>query len=240
MYTNVSSHLQGCAEQVKDILSRLPSVCKKFAKYWICQARLMEREGNMEVLPMFEEAVGVVLEAMDELRTVVFEILKRKDEIQASEANEREENQIPTNDGTPESIDIPMTPKPVRAIICGEKGDSSVVKYKITATPGGPPSQQTETRRVNGQEVRFFTPVRRSVRIERSSLRYPASLQEHDLCVASYTDLISEEEGERSEEQKGGESSPSADDTPLYVYRQNEALRDKVFVKLVYDEDVSL
>ncbi|KAK5870756.1 hypothetical protein PBY51_003677 [Eleginops maclovinus] len=63
MYTNVSSHLQGCAEQVKNILSRLPAVCKKFAKYWICQARLMEREGNMEVLPMFEEAVGVVLEA---------------------------------------------------------------------------------------------------------------------------------------------------------------------------------
>jgi len=47
---------------VKGVLSRLPAVSKKFAKYWICQARLMEQEGNMEVLPMFEEAVGVVLE----------------------------------------------------------------------------------------------------------------------------------------------------------------------------------
>lgn len=227
---------KGCPpEQVKGVLSRLPAVSKKFAKYWICQARLMEQEGNMEVLPMFEEAVGVVLEPVDELRTVVFEILKRKEEIQA---NEREEDQIPTNEGTPESIDIPMTPQPVRALIFGERGDSSVVKYKITATPGGPPSQQKEPVRVNGQEVRFFTPVRRSVRIERSSLRYPASLQEHDLCVTSYADLISEEDAERSEEQEGGETSPSADNTPMYVYRQNEALEDKVFVKLVYDEDV--
>ncbi|XP_033973786.1 cytoskeleton-associated protein 2-like [Trematomus bernacchii] len=113
-----------------------------------------------------------------------------------------------------------MTPQPVRALIFGERGDSSVVKYKITATPGGPPSQQKEPVRVNGQEVRFFTPVRRSVRIERSSLRYPASLQEHDLCVTSYADLISEEDAERSEEQEGGETSPSADNTPMYVYRQ--------------------
>ncbi|KAJ4922947.1 hypothetical protein JOQ06_021268 [Pogonophryne albipinna] len=227
---------KGCPpEQVKGVLSRLPAVSKKFAKYWICQARLMEQEGNMEVLPMFEEAVGVVLEPVDELRTVVFEILKRKEEIQA---NEREEDQIPTNEGTPESIDTTMTPQPVTALIYGERGDSSVIKYKITATPGGPPRQQKEPVRVNGQEVRFFTPVRRSVRIERSSLRYPASLQEHDLCVASYADLISEEDAERSEEQEGGETSPYADNTPMYVYRQNEALEDKVFVKLVYDEDV--
>ncbi|KAF1389551.1 hypothetical protein PFLUV_G00074570 [Perca fluviatilis] len=228
---------EGCApDQVKEVLSRLPAVSQKFAKYWICQARLMEQEGNLDVLPMFEEAVGVVLEPVDELRTVVFEILKKKEEIQE---NEKEEDQIPTSEGTSESINNPMmTPKPVRALICGEKGDSSVVKYKITATPGGPPSQQTEPVRVNGQEVRFFTPVRRSVRIERSSLRYPASLQDHDLCVASYDDLISEEDDQRTEEQKHEETSLSANNTPMYVYRQNEALQDKVFVQLVYDEGV--
>ncbi|KAK5848999.1 hypothetical protein PBY51_008674 [Eleginops maclovinus] len=85
---------KGCTDHVKDVLSWLPAVSKKFAKYWICQARLMEREGNMGVLPMFEEAVGVVLKPVDELRTVVFEILQRKDEIRASEAKEREEDQI--------------------------------------------------------------------------------------------------------------------------------------------------
>ncbi|XP_070690037.1 cytoskeleton-associated protein 2-like isoform X2 [Pempheris klunzingeri] len=229
---------EGCPpHQVKEVLSRLPAVSKKFAKYWICQARLMEQEGNLAVLPMFEEAVRVVLEPVDELRTVVFEILKKKDEIQAEE-NEAEDGQISTCETPPESIinNPMMTPKPVRALICGEKGDSSVVKYKITATPGGPPSQQKEPARINGQEVRFFTPVRRSVRIERASLRYPASLQDHDLCVASYNDLISGEDNEESEEQRGGEANSEANNTPMYVYRQNEALKDKVLVQLVCDE----
>lgn len=54
---------QGCSQdQVKTVLSRLPAVSRKFAKYWICRARLMEQEGNLDVLPMFEEAVGVVLD----------------------------------------------------------------------------------------------------------------------------------------------------------------------------------
>lgn len=54
-----------------------------------------------------------------------------------SEENEKEEDQIQTAKSTPGSINSPMmTPKPVRAFICGEKGDTSVVKYKITATPG--------------------------------------------------------------------------------------------------------
>lgn len=228
---------EGCSpDQVKEVISRLPPVSQKFAKYWICQARLMEQEGNLDVLPMFEEAVGVVLEPVDELRTVVFEILKKKDEIQE---NENEEDRIPAGESTPESIDNPMmTPKPVRALICGEKGDSSVVKYKITATPSGPPSQQRQPVRVNGQEVRFFTPVRRSVRIERASLRYPASLQDHDLCVASYDDLISEEVKGRGGEEESGDTSPSASDTPMYVYRENEALKEKVLVRLVCDEGV--
>lgn len=102
----------------------------------------------------------------------------------------------------------------------------------------GPPSQQKKPKRINGQEVRFFTPVRRSVRIERASLRYPASLQDHDLCVASYSDMIAKEEDKTSEEQQGCETSPSANNTPLYVYRQNEALRDKVLVQLVCEEGI--
>uniref|UniRef100_A0A8C9V6G6 Cytoskeleton-associated protein 2 C-terminal domain-containing protein n=1 Tax=Scleropages formosus TaxID=113540 RepID=A0A8C9V6G6_SCLFO len=53
---------EGCpTEQVTALLSRLP-VAQKFAKYWICQARIMERAGNLEVLPLFEQAVQAVLE----------------------------------------------------------------------------------------------------------------------------------------------------------------------------------
>ncbi|CAB1320192.1 unnamed protein product [Coregonus sp. 'balchen'] len=53
---------EGClSTQVQEMLSRVP-LAEKFSKYWICQARLMERQGNLEVLPLFEEAVRVVLE----------------------------------------------------------------------------------------------------------------------------------------------------------------------------------
>lgn len=67
---------------------------------------------------------------------------------------------------------------------------------------------------VDGQELRFFTPVRRSVRIESSARRYPSALREHDPCVASLKDLLAEElpEGRVS----------------LYIYRENEALGDQV------------
>lgn len=59
----LSSHPQGFpTDQVREVLSRLPPVSRKFAKYWICRARLMERDGHLDVLPVFEEAVGVVLE----------------------------------------------------------------------------------------------------------------------------------------------------------------------------------
>ncbi|XP_028269385.1 cytoskeleton-associated protein 2-like [Parambassis ranga] len=227
---------EGCPpDQVRGILSRLPAVSQKFAKYWICRARLMEQEGNLDVLPMFEEAVGVVLEPVDELRSVVFEILQKKDEMQASK-----EDDVPTAESPPECSSDPMvTPKPVKALIWGERGDSSVVKYKITATPGGSLRKQREPVKVNGQELRFFTPVRRSVRIDKASLSYPASLQDHDLCVTSYNDLLKTDD-EASERETSGGASPADgdDDTPMFVYRENEALKDKMFVQLVFDDAV--
>jgi len=57
--------------------------------------------------------------------------------LSASADKEEEQEQSPTCERTPGSVDDLMaTPKPVRGLICGEQGDSSVVKYKITATPG--------------------------------------------------------------------------------------------------------
>uniref|UniRef100_A0A3B4FN84 Cytoskeleton-associated protein 2 C-terminal domain-containing protein n=1 Tax=Pundamilia nyererei TaxID=303518 RepID=A0A3B4FN84_9CICH len=153
--------------EVCEVLSRLPAVSQKFAKYWICQVRLMEQEGNFDVLPMFEEAVRIVLE--------------------------------------------------VRQHVYSKMGFFFlwiIINYVLSSL-SGPPSQQRESVKVNGQEVRFFTPVRRSVRIERASLRYPFPLQDHDLCVNSYDDLLCEDEKER----------------------KNEALKDKVVVQLVCDDD---
>ncbi|KAJ8379273.1 hypothetical protein SKAU_G00000510 [Synaphobranchus kaupii] len=224
---------EGCPSgQVMEVLSRVP-MAQKFAKYWICQARLMESEGNLEVLPMFEEAVRVVLEPVDDLRAVVFEILKKKEEASAEEsegfpaasASEGKKDDDEDEDEAHQAAAIdPVTPRATSAIIRGTKEGSSVVKYKITATPGGWRSQQQEPMTLDGQEVRFFTPVRRSVRIERSAPRYPAALQEHDPCVASFRELLAEEENEGSADEDRG--------SPLYIYRENEALRDQVQVQL--------
>ncbi|KTG36444.1 hypothetical protein cypCar_00019881 [Cyprinus carpio] len=218
-------------EQVRDVLSRVP-MAQKFAKYWICQARLMEREGNLEVLPMFQEAIRVVREPVDELRSVVFEILKKR-QIQGLSPMPKESEAVETRVHEEQGCSyILCTPKPVGAVICGRRGDSSVVKYKITATPGGKRRQQgAEPGQVDGHEIRFFTPVRRSVRIEKTAPRYPTALQEHDPCVTSLCDLA----GESKEEVKD-ETQPQS--SPVYVYRENEALRDHVHIKLVYPEEL--
>ncbi|KAG5840290.1 hypothetical protein ANANG_G00187240 [Anguilla anguilla] len=204
-----------CSEQVQQVLSRVP-MAQKFAKYWICRARLMEREGELEVLPLFEEAVRVVMEPVDELRVVVFEILKKKEEMSAEgvggspsasegegkKGDEEEEDDEEEEAQQPAAVD-PVTPRATSALICGAKGGSSVVKYKITATPGAPLGAD-----------RAVGP------------RYPAALREHDPCVASFRDLLAEEEEEgRGEEERG---------SPLYVYRENEALRDQVQIQLQY------
>lgn len=55
----------------------------------------------------------------------------------AAEDNNEEEGDGQAEQNTLDLHKEPMTtPQPVRALIYGEKGDSSVVKYKITATPG--------------------------------------------------------------------------------------------------------
>lgn len=87
-------------------------------------------------------------------------------------------------------------------------------------------SQHREPLRVDGQEVRFLTPVRRSVRIERSAPCYPSALQEQDPCVASFRDLLSSSSSSFSYIEK----------SPLYIYRENEALKDQVQVQLFPEE----
>ncbi|XP_062873684.1 cytoskeleton-associated protein 2-like isoform X2 [Trichomycterus rosablanca] len=132
---------QGCpVDQVRDVLSRVP-MAQKFAKYWICQVRLMEREGNLDVLPTFEEAVREVRESVDELRSVVFEILKKKESKASSLTRALEEDALGSEE-TEEHKTNMCTPKPVGALIRGERGDSSVIKFKITNTPGQTASRQ--------------------------------------------------------------------------------------------------
>ncbi|KTF95356.1 hypothetical protein cypCar_00027902 [Cyprinus carpio] len=174
-----------------------------------------------------DDCIQLLQQPVDELRSVVFEILKKRQSQGSSltpEDSEAEETGVCDEE---DGDDIIHTPKPISALISGARGDSSVVKYQISATPGGKRSQRgAEAGQVDGHEIRFFTPVRRSVRIERSARRYPTALQEHEPCVTSLCELA----GERQEEVKGQSS-------PVYVYRENEALADRVHVTLVYPEE---
>ncbi|XP_077571290.1 cytoskeleton-associated protein 2-like [Stigmatopora nigra] len=208
---------KGCqAAEVRNILSRLPPISQKFAQFWVCQLRLMELEGNLDVLPVFEEAVRATVEPVDEIRAVVFEILKKRDTQACVEGV--------TEIGA--QTEVGEDKSQMTVLITGETGTSSSVKYKITATPGRPSTQQREPMLVDGHEVRFFTPVRRSVRIESTSRRYPTGLREHDQCVASFAELL---DIEKEEEEAGRDT--------IYVYRENEALKDKVVVRVVTEED---
>uniref|UniRef100_A0A8C1QLN8 Cytoskeleton associated protein 2-like n=1 Tax=Cyprinus carpio TaxID=7962 RepID=A0A8C1QLN8_CYPCA len=174
-----------------------------------------------------DDCIQLLQQPVDELRSVVFEILKKRQSQGSSltpEDSEAEETGVCDEE---DGDDIIHTPKPISALISGARGDSSVVKYQISATPGGKRSQRgAEAGQVDGHEIRFFTPVRRSVRIERSARRYPTALQEHEPCVTSLCELA----GERQEEVKGQSSA-------VYVYRENEALADRVHVTLVYPEE---
>ncbi|GCC42977.1 hypothetical protein chiPu_0027016 [Chiloscyllium punctatum] len=65
-------------------------------------------------------------------------------------------------------------------------------------------------RSLGKQEVRFLTPVRRSVRIERASASYPEGLREWDHCVTSLNQLLAVEE------------------TETLVYQENRALLEEM------------
>lgn len=106
---------------------------------------------------------------------------------------------------------------------------------KVSLMFSGKWSQQKQRPgQVNGHELRFFTPVRRSLRIEKTASCYPAVLQEHDPCVTSLHELLAVREG-----QSETTHTPEKSASPFYVYRENEALKDHVQVELVYDDPVA-
>ncbi|KAJ8384404.1 hypothetical protein AAFF_G00205370 [Aldrovandia affinis] len=99
--------------------------------------------------------------------------------------------------------------------------EASVVKYSIKTTP----YLRSVTRRIHGdvapgsgsrrrsaiKDLKFLTPVRRSVRIHRESPRLPGMLTDHDPCVSSLAELVRLD------------SDPNA-----YIYRRNPALLEEL------------
>lgn len=55
----------------------------------------------------------------------------------SASATDGEEEQSPEVQRAAETFASPMmTPKPITELISGETGDSSVIKYRVTTTPG--------------------------------------------------------------------------------------------------------
>ncbi|XP_077361904.1 uncharacterized protein LOC144006759 [Festucalex cinctus] len=91
-----------------------------------------------------------------------------------------------------------------------------IVKYSVKTTPhlqsvkrtmAGDVQTSASRRKSNIRDLKFLTPVRRSRRIERQSLRLPPAVLDHDPCVSSLAELAKLD-----------------DDLTAYVYRKNCAL----------------
>lgn len=192
-------------EQVSEALRNVPDG-EKFAKYWICQAHLLELTGTMEaIIALFEQAVHSGAEPVEELRSALVETIMRNVHSHTS-CTEKED--VKTEGFEESAVATPRTTV-VESLFSKIDGHgSSVIKYRVTATPQVLRTNhlQSKIRSHGKQDLKFLTPVRRSVRIEHVSAWHPEMLREHDCCVASLNELLDEDEAE------------------TFVYRENKAL----------------
>ncbi|XP_075131904.1 cytoskeleton-associated protein 2-like [Leptodactylus fuscus] len=194
-------------EDIHAALDNVPEG-KKFAKYWVCKARLLEREGVYDVVDLYKQGVQFGATPIDELRDIVFDIMKNMNKktkvvtfgpLPAEELKENDSHE-----------DVPVTPFTNRTeevkTPCTGTGlcdQGSAVKLQITSlsskkkVPG------------SGQEWKRLTPVRRSVRIHHSAAQYPEVVQEHDTVVSSLDELLDQA------------------DTDAFLYMRNEALPEE-------------
>ncbi|NXN64588.1 CKP2L protein, partial [Himantopus himantopus] len=181
------------AEDVSAVLSQVPQA-EKFAKFWICKAKLLARNGPFDVTGLYKAAVCAGAVPLQELREVVLDILKAAD--QTSEGNmcmwgqageKKAEQPVPWEPATPclsERQHVVATP-----CLTGRSLTSLPVSIKLQVTSASRGKELLE-----GQELKFLTPVRRSLRIERAGSRYPEMLKDHDPLVSSLSEILDAEE----------------------------------------------
>ncbi|CAJ0941293.1 unnamed protein product [Ranitomeya imitator] len=194
-------------DDIRAALDKVPEA-KKFAKYWVCEARLLEREGVYDVIDVYKQGVQFGATPVDELREVVFDIMKNTNKktkvvtfgpLPAEEEMENrnyEDLQLTPFTNHTEEAKTPC----MGTSVCDQ---GSAVKLQITSlsskkmVPG------------SGQEWKRLTPVRRSLRIYQSASQYPEVVQEHDPVVASLEELLDKA------------------DADAYLYMRNEALPEE-------------
>uniref|UniRef100_A0A8C3WR44 Cytoskeleton associated protein 2 like n=1 Tax=Catagonus wagneri TaxID=51154 RepID=A0A8C3WR44_9CETA len=197
------------SNEIFAILSSIPEA-EKFAKFWICKAKLLSHKGAFDVIGLYEEAIRNGATPIQELREVVLSILQ--DPNRTTEGLISNSLIAETNRTSADEL--------AKKMESGKPCLSPKEREQLTATPqitksgqDHPPGiklQIAPVPRISGmpevQDVKLITPVRRSARIERAVSRYPEMLQEHDLVVASLNELLEVEE------------------TDCFIFRKNEAL----------------
>ncbi|NXG56742.1 CKP2L protein, partial [Hemiprocne comata] len=189
------------AEELSARLSRVPQA-EKFAKFWICKAKLLARSSSFDVTGLYRAAVCAGATPLQELREVVLDILKSAD--QASEGNmctgdwalcypfpllpgDKAEQPVPGGPTTPcpsERQHVAVTP-----CLSGRPLASLPLSIKLQVT-----SASRKREFLQGQELKFLTPVRRSLRIDQAGSHYPEMLKDHDPVVSSLSEILDAEE----------------------------------------------
>ncbi|NWZ87178.1 CKP2L protein, partial [Poecile atricapillus] len=184
------------AEELSAVLSLVPEA-EKFAKFWICRAKLLARSGPFDVLQLYREAVSAGAEPVEELRETALNILK--DAGQNWEGNlsvcwsftlmpgEKVEEPVSREPTTPCAGDrqpLALTPG-----LVGRPMTSLHFSVKLRVTSASRGREFLES-----PELKFLTPVRRSLRIERARSHYPEMLKDHDPVVSSLSEILDAEE----------------------------------------------
>ncbi|XP_032646236.1 cytoskeleton-associated protein 2-like [Chelonoidis abingdonii] len=207
------------SEELFTTLSSIPEA-EKFAKFWICKAKLLARNGTIDMTGLYEAAVCAGAAPIQELREVVVEFLKNTDNVyQGVSAHPSAEvsSHIVEDAAEQPVLQEPRTPCPgMREQVVATPQSSlrfltsnpvSLIKLQVVPVP-----------RMKGlsdmQDLKYITPVRRSLRIEHAISRYPEMLREHDTVVSSLDEIIAME------------------DVNQVVFRKNEALLEEEELEL--------
>ncbi|KAM9313281.1 cytoskeleton-associated protein 2-like [Gastrophryne carolinensis] len=197
------------AEEIHAALDKVPEG-NRFAKYWICKAKLLEREGTFDVAELYKQGVQCGAMPIDELREVVFDIMKnanKKSKVvtfgplppeELAEDVQKDTRWHATPGRRPEDEeDLDLTVQ-----MCDQ---GSAVKFQVACIS----SKKKKKRDGSSQEWKCLTPVRRSLRIHQSASQYPEVVQEHDTVVTCLNELL------------------DMADTESYLYVRNEALPEE-------------
>uniref|UniRef100_A0A8B9PCQ7 Cytoskeleton associated protein 2 like n=1 Tax=Apteryx owenii TaxID=8824 RepID=A0A8B9PCQ7_APTOW len=172
------------SEELLEMLSHIPQA-EKFAKFWICKAKLLARNGPFDATGLYKDAVCAGAVPLQELREVVLDILKTTDRTSEEQKAEHPALWEPATPCPSERRHVVVTPFLMRK--CLTSLPISSIKLQVVSIP-----RRKEW--PEGQELKILTPVRRSLRIEWAGSRYPEMLKDHDTVVSSLDEILASEE----------------------------------------------